>query len=599
MTDCTRGLLVTLAASACMLLCACSLLPNSAAQKAAAAATVIPRIEVEIQGVKGALERNIRAHLTVTNKPCSVPKAYLTVLGKRSEKEAREALRAFGYYNAAVIASVIANSNCPLATLAIDAGQRVKLNTVELALTGSGETDQGYRDELKKIHLASGSGLNHGNYTSAKQLFESVALERGYLEGQFVKHELRVNPDALHADIALEFHTGPRYQLGEIRIKQDPEFLTESLIRRFLERNEDTPYDASFVSRYHLALSKSSYFERVDVRPRLSSPENNTIPIDISLTPRDRHALDTGIGASTDEGIRGRFGYQNRRLNRLGHQFEATMNGSFIEQKLSAAYRFPRAHPIDEWLSVQAGVRRREVDTFTTIESQVSVTETIRRPWGWKETRFIELNRQDYDVSATEDVSNFLSPGISWRRTVANNDLFPTRGYDVSLELKGASQAIIGDTSFLRSQISLAWVRGLPWSSRVLLRGHFGATWVNEFRQLPPSERFFAGGDNSIRGFDIESVGPVDSANKVIGGTQLGVVSVELEHYFTDTWGVATFADTGNAFGGEGSSTGLQTGIGFGVRWRSPVGPVRLDIAHPLDDPDNNFRIHLRIGPDF
>ncbi|MDA0820977.1 MAG: autotransporter assembly complex protein TamA [Proteobacteria bacterium] len=583
-----------------MLLCSCSLLPNSAAKKKAAeAAAETPRIAVEIVGVDGALARNVHDHLSVTHKPCSVSKAYLAVLGKRGEEEAREALRAFGYYDPTVTASVVADSNCPVASLVIDAGQRVKLHTVEAELTGPGEADEGFSEKLKDIDLTSGSGLNHGDYSKAKQLFESVALERGYLEGKFVKHELRVNPDALRADIALVFDTGPRYQLGEVRIKQEPEFLDESLITRFLEGNEDAAYDASLVSNHHLALSKSSYFERVDVRPRLSSPENDTIPIDISLTPRDRHALDTGIGASTDEGIRGRFGYQNRRLNRFGHQFETMINGSFIEQKLSAAYRFPRAHPIDEWLSVHAGVRRREVDTFTTIETQISVTETKRRAGGWKETRFIELNRQDYAVSATEDTSNFLSPGINWRRTVTDNDLFPTRGYDINVELKAASEAIIADTSFLSSLISLAWIRGLPWNSRVLLRGHFGAIWVDEFRELPPSERFFAGGDNSIRGFDIDTVGPVDAANKVVGGTELGVVSVELEHYFTDTWGVAMFADTGNAFGGDGGATGLQTGIGLGVRWRSPVGPVRLDIAHPLDDPDNSFRIHMRIGPDF
>jgi translocation and assembly module TamA len=123
--------------------------------------------------------------------------------------------------------------------------------------------------------------------------------------------------------------------------------------------------------------------------------------------------------------------------------------------------------------------------------------------------------------------------------------------------------------------------------------------WVDEFDRLPPSERFFAGGDNSIRGYDIDSRGPIDASGDVIGGTYLAVLSAELEHYFTDTWGVAAFIDSGNSFGGDGSSTGFQTGIGAGVRWRSPVGPIRVDIAHPLDDKDNDFRLHLRIGPDF
>jgi translocation and assembly module TamA len=192
-----------------------------------------------------------------------------------------------------------------------------------------------------------------------------------------------------------------------------------------------------------------------------------------------------------------------------------------------------------------------------------------------------------------------VTPGFTWHRTVANDELFPTRGYDVTLEIKGAAEQVFADTSFASSLLSVGWVRGLPWRSRILLRGSFGAIWVDEFGSLPPSKRFFAGGDNSVRGYDLESLGPVDDSNDVIGGTTLGVISAELEHYFTDTWGVATFVDSGNAYGGDGRSTGLQTGVGIGARWRSPIGPVRFDIAHPLDDPDNSFRVHLRIGPDF
>ena len=102
-----------------------------------------------------------------------------------------------------------------------------------------------------------------------------------------------------------------------------------------------------------------------------------------------------------------------------------------------------------------------------------------------------------------------------------------------------------------------------------------------------------------MRGYDIDSLWPVDADNEVIGGSYLTVFSAEVEHYFTESWGFAAFVDSGNAFGGEGSSTGFQTGIGVGLRWRTPVGPIRVDIAHPLDDASNDFRLHLRIGPEF
>ncbi|MFT4563237.1 MAG: translocation and assembly module TamA [Gammaproteobacteria bacterium] len=590
---------IVLLMSVLLLLEACALLPNSAAKKIAALeAAQAPRIGLELNGVDDALAENVRAHLSISSKPCTVSRAYLRALGERATEETEKALQAFGYYAPEIQVAIEEIGVCPIAKINITPGEPVLLGRVDIGIRGPGESDPVFLEQLKVSGLNVGEPLNHGNYTAAKQLIESVALERGYLEGIFIKRQLDVDPSRRIANIVLTFDSGPRYSLGEILINQEPDFLDESLVRRFLEYSTGEPYLAASIGGFHRALSKGSYFNRVEVRPRLSSPRSETIPIDITLTPRDRHSVTSGVGASTDEGIRGRFGYQNRRLNHYGHQLDVSANASFIEQKFSTSYRIPRDHPVDEWLSLQAGIRRRDVDTFTTIESQFIVSETKRRPRGWMETRFIEFNREDYDVSATEDVSSFLAPGISWRRTVTNNALFPTRGYDVNFELKAAAEPALSDTSFARGLLSLASVYGLPINSRALVRGHFGALWVDDFKVLPPSERFFAGGDSSIRGYDIDSRGPVDASGDVIGGTYLGVVSVELEHYFTDAWGIATFVDSGNAFGGDGSSTGFQTGVGVGVRWRSPVGPVRLDIAHPLDDDNNDFRLHIRIGPD-
>ena len=157
----------------------------------------------------------------------------------------------------------------------------------------------------------------------------------------------------------------------------------------------------------------------------------------------------------------------------------------------------------------------------------------------------------------------------------------------------------ISDTSFITGIFNAQYLRALPFDFRTILRGNLGGMWVDEFRALPPSERFFAGGDKSIRGYDYQDLGPINSSGSVIGGRYLGVMSFELEKYFTDSWGAAAFIDSGNAFGGPGENTGLKTGAGLGLRWRSPVGPVRVDLAHPLDDDDTLFKLHLRIGPDF
>ncbi len=598
MSDWKRGARVVLPALAVLFLQACSLLPWSAEKKADSATESVPQITAEITGIDGDLAANVRAHLSVTNKPCTISRAYLAAFEQRSIEETQEALRALGYYEPVIEVGIEPGGACPHANIDVTPGPPVLLGKVNIDINGPAHDDNDFQRLIANPDLVPGAPLNHATYTTAKRRIESVALELGYLEGIFVKSSLRVNPTRRVADVRLAFDSGPRYRIGEIAILQEPDFLDEALIRRFLENAAGEPYNATRVAGFHTALAKGSYFDRIDVRPKLSETVDNTIPVAITLTPQNRHKFTTGLGASTDEGIRGRASYKNRRVNRYGHQLDVATHASLIEQRFSVGYSLPREHPVDEWLTLQTGVKRTDVDTFDSIEAQMVLSETKRRPRGWMETRFLEWTRTDFDVSSTNDAAIFLARGAKWRKSASNHDLFPTRGYSIEFEVKGAADALFSTTSFARSKLRLSSILGITERSRLLLRGRFGALWVDEFAQLPPSERFFAGGDSSIRGYDIDSLGPVDSSGQVIGGTRLGIISAEIDYYFTERWGFAAFIDSGNAFGGDGSSTGLQTGVGIGARWRSPIGPIRVDLAHPLDDTSNDFRLHLRIGPD-
>ncbi|MEO8742502.1 MAG: BamA/TamA family outer membrane protein, partial [Lysobacteraceae bacterium] len=160
--------------------------------------------------------------------------------------------------------------------------------------------------------------------------------------------------------------------------------------------------------------------------------------------------------------------------------------------------------------------------------------------------------------------------------------------------LRGGSTAIGSDVSFVQARVQASFVRSFGHRNRLLLRGEIGRTFTGNFDQLPPSLRFFAGGDRSVRGYGYQEIGPrVNGKN--IGGRNLAVFSIEGEHRITQTWGAAAFVDAGDAFN---ASPHAHVGIGVGLRWRSPVGPVRIDIAHGLNDPQSPLRLHLNIGPD-
>jgi len=177
---------------------------------------------------------------------------------------------------------------------------------------------------------------------------------------------------------------------------------------------------------------------------------------------------------------------------------------------------------------------------------------------------------------------------------VSNNALRPTNGYRAKFDVSGSYQNPLSDVSFLQGALSATWLHPLPWNSKFIGRADLGATLVDQFDQLPPSYRFYAGGINSIRGYTYKELGPKDSAGNVIGGKFLTVLSLEYEKAVFDDWGISAFVDSGDAY--NLGNILLKTGVGIGVRWYSPFGPVRVDFAVPLNEADSAFQIHFAAG---
>jgi translocation and assembly module TamA len=173
--------------------------------------------------------------------------------------------------------------------------------------------------------------------------------------------------------------------------------------------------------------------------------------------------------------------------------------------------------------------------------------------------------------------------------------LYPRRGIASSLELRGGMQGAGSDADFAQVHARASWFKGLGADNRLILRGELGHTFTDAVVDLPPSLRFYAGGDRSIRGYDYREVGP-RLGKFGLGANNLITASSEFEHYFSEQWGGAVFVDTGSAFNGR--TPDWRTGVGIGLRWRSPVGPLRVDLAHGLDHPDANFTLSLNFGAD-
>ena len=168
-------------------------------------------------------------------------------------------------------------------------------------------------------------------------------------------------------------------------------------------------------------------------------------------------------------------------------------------------------------------------------------------------------------------------------------------GVRLDLAIRGADESLVSDIDLIQYGGQLKFITSLGPRDRVIMRGAIGTIETDDFDLVPSSIRFYAGGASSVRGYAYQSLGPTDDDGDAIGARHLLVGSAEYEHYFNDRWGMALFIDAGNALDSFGDD--LEQGAGFGMRWKSPVGPVRVDLANAISD-DGDWRLHVNIGPD-
>lgn len=548
--------------------------------------------EIAVTGAPEALADNIRAHLSMADEACRINERRLKPLRRRSDEEIRNAGRALGYYHLTFEKHFERTESCWRLRIDITPGEPVIVRQVNVRFEGEAEGDTAFADYVDDTPPAIGDRLNHGVYDKFKSGLRNLAVERGYFDAEFKQSRLLIHPADYRADIDIVYDSGPRYRFGETAMESD--ILADDLLNRYLNFKAGDPFSSDRLTALQQALESAGYFERVSVQPQIEQRGDNRVPIHIELRPRKQHAYSVGIGAATDTGPRLRFGYENRYINRRGHQLNYDLTLSPVRSETQLNYTIPMEKPGSEHLNFYTGYATE--DTDTTLEETATIgtsyTQLLKRDW--LQSYFINFQRENYEVADIERRTDLLLPGVSWSKTKSDDPFYPLDGWRAFVKVSAASEDLLSDTSLVQGHLRAKLIRGLG-PGRLLLRGEVGSTEVDDFDVLPTSLRFFAGGDNSVRGYKYRSLGPTDAEGNVIGGANLLVGSVEYDIRFAGNWAVAVFYDQGNAF--DETNTDPKRGAGIGLRWISPIGPIRLDLASALDN-DNKLRLHLSMGPD-
>jgi translocation and assembly module TamA len=575
-------------------------------------------VTVEVHGVDDELRTNVLTYLSFERykKTADLSADTIERLHDRVEREVQSALRPFGYYEPKVHSEVLSGTAKGdwRVMIDIDPGPPVLLDLIDVQVHGAGETDQLFTRITENLPVHRGDRLNHATYENLKGDLQRTAATYGYLDAKLTRNELVVDPQSHKASIALEMQTGERYRFGETTITQT--VVRDSLVRRYLRYQKDEPFDLTEILRTQFALDDAQYFANLEVLPGEPDRTAHVIPVNIKADPNRRNWYSVGGGYATDTGPRGTLTWENRRLNERGHRFNFLIQAAQVTKyQVQTTYTIPIGDPAVEKLTLQGVAEQRQLADVTT-RNQYLQPGITKVSGNWQYVWFVQAMRTTSESAAENRTDKLLIPGIDIASVPKGYLGEPIFQHGLFLEIKGSDGLVGANTRFVQAHLTGVRVFNFHPKWHLLLRDEIGATVVSRFSELPVVERFFAGGDNSVRGFAYNTLSPtqdvcdqnqkpvldangnctVKTGTVKVGGKNVITGTVEVIRDLPRNFGIATFFDYGNAFNRFGG-TPLEYSVGIGFRVRLPVVTLGVDIAQPISVPGASPRLHINFSP--
>ncbi len=582
-----------------------------------AAAVRADTVKVKISGIDGEKRDNARAFLTMVSKTKQPDTGLFKRIKSSTESDRREvlpptatqiarwhrdaateiaeSLEPFGYYNPVIESELIQNAPGKwLATYKVERGERSRWRNVAVSLSGEGDTEPSVKTLLQKSVVRGDEKVDHRRYAEHKREWIVELYAKGYLDARFAEASFTVDRKANAVDLDWQIDTGPRYRFGKVKIAQD--VLRPTLVDRYHGIIEGDVFDTRRLIDLQLKLNNSNYFESVSLDIQKDQATDGHIPIVVNTVPRKRRRYDLGLGFGTDTGPRVSAGLESRRVNKRGHRYRVNGRASTVESALQAEYIIPIKEVTKDRWRIYGQVLRADVGDADAI--QYSLGAGREDSWlGVRRRLFVNAERSSFEFGDLGSQSaTLIYPGITLSYDRLDNPQFVRRGFSLAATLQGGADAVGSVTDFLSLQLTGRGILPFGKRGRLLAAAEARIVEAGNFSALPPSQRFFLGGDRSVRGYAFQAISPENAFGDDIGGSRSLSFNLEADYQIAGNWGVAAFFDGGDV--SDGTPTNFLKGTGLGVRYRSPVGMIRIDVAHPLDDPDNDVRVHLSIGPD-
>ncbi|WP_373818050.1 autotransporter assembly complex family protein [Glaesserella sp.] len=548
---------------------------------------------LKVEGIEDEeLVKNVRIYLSqLSNDEADGSERYQY----RVKDAVDKGLRAKGYYNTQYHFTLTPQKRPAKdrLTLQVILDKPVKLDEREVEIVGQAAQDGDFKKLIEKDVPPQGTILNHETYESFKSSLEKLAQAKGYLDAHWLYHRLEIYPQEHTADWRLGYASGDRYRYGKITFKDSQ--IREEYLRNMLRIKEGDPYYLNDLSKISSDFSSSNWFSSVLVEPEVDETEK-TVDLNVLLHPKKRNDMEIGIGYATDVGPRFQFNWKKPWINSRGHSFESNTYISSPEQSVEFGYNIPlKSNPLNYYYQLSGGIEREDQNDTKFTGANIGFQRFWNHETGWAFSLGLKARYDSFEQGNDKYKTLLIYPTASMNRTRSDGSRFPLWGDSQKVTLNWGSKTWASDVNFYSIKASSSWIRTYFDNHRFYLRAEIGYIKSNQFERITPALRYFAGGDMSIRGFGYKDISPKDTDGKLIGGSHLATGSVEYQYQIYPNWWGAVYYDTGLA-SNRYSSKDLHSGAGVGVRWASPIGAIKFDLATPVKSPNNESGFQFYIG---
>ncbi|MGF1628585.1 MAG: autotransporter assembly complex family protein [Kiloniellaceae bacterium] len=540
------------------------------------------------------------------------PPATTVGLRRRAEDDVERlqtALHSEGYYDAAIDLDIDGDAEPALVRLQIENGPRYSVAAYEISFADGTEPAEAVRPTLAEVGITPGMPARAPTVVAAEQRLVELLQERGHPFARVAERRTFINREQSEMTVRLAIDAGPPATFGPLAFKGQEE-VEESYLRAIAEWPEGAIYDRRVVRDLQRRLSNTGLFSTVNAETAAEAAADGSLPLTVTLVEREHRSIGATVAFSTDIGPSLELFWEHRNLLGENERLRVGATGSLVEQTGAIDFRKPAFLRADQDLLANLTGGFEDTDAYE--RQAVDAVVALERPFldNWRGSAGVSFGYEIIDEKADngEDERSFQLVGLplTASRDTTDDPLDPRSGTRLQLALTPSAGVGSENLLFLTATAGGSAYYAIDEDERYVLAGRarVGSIVGEKTAVLPASRRFYAGGGGSIRGYEYQLVGPLDDDEKPFGGTSLVEVGGELRVRVTDEIGVVPFIDGGTVYDDPiptGDET-LRWAAGLGLRYFTGFGPIRLDVAFPLnprDGVDEVFQFYISFGQAF